>query len=499
MFVRSFIQTRIVLATGMLCAWATFDAALAQSTTAQRQPAMMFFDQRRLPDMEVERRNQEVLVEQRRVEEQRRTEAEASERNKATAARLAAEAQREAQRKIDEAGQLAEATAAKRDADRKAEQDKKAAAVADSEAKRVAEEARLATEAKRKADEDKQIAAAAEAETKRKAEEARLAKVASESSRAAELAKLAAEATQARRKADEAALAATPSVPKTTPAPPATPAANQTAALVAPAAPAPVPVPAVKPAANVPTGTCGAPKTGLTSLPAGRIQLAIQSACRLNEPVTLAYGDVTLARKLDGAGNATIFLDQIFGSAVGVTVRFVDGSSTQLLPVALPPTPNPISKVAIIWEKNVDLNLHALEAGAAIGKPGHVWSGGNTSPQQAEAAVVETGRGAGWISMADDGRVEGTKMEVYTFTHSPEQTSGVVAMAIEHASRGATATGDMCGSGALADVPFDVVILDSKGQVSRDNGIIPALTCGQPVSLAARYLREVVPDLRLRR
>jgi hypothetical protein len=591
MLTARFLQACFALTTGLFGAYALSSVGHAQSSTPQRQPPMMFFDQRRLPDMEVERRNQEVLVEQRRVEEQRRAEAEAAERNKATASRLAAEAQREAQRKIDEAGQLAEAAAAKNNAERKADEDRKASAAADSDAKRKAEEIRLATEAKRKADEarlaaeakrkadedkqvaadaeaeakrkadtdkqvaaaaeaetkrkaeearlaaeakrkadeDKQVAAAAEAETKRKAEEARLAAgakrkadedkqvaaaaeaetkrkaeearqlaVATEAKRAAELAKLAAEATEARRKADEARLAATAAAGADVGVTPVKP-ANQTAALIAPVAPPAVAPQVVKPAANAPSSGCPAPKTGVTSLPAGRMQLAIQSACRVNEPVTIAYGELNLVRKLDAAGSATVTLDQIFGPGEGVTLRFVDGATVQLSPTPLPPSAYPTSKVAIIWEKNVDLNLHAFEAGATIGKPGHIWSGGNALPQSVDAIIADAGRGAGWISTVDDGRNEGSKMEVYTFLHSPEQLTGVVALAIEHASRGSMPPADMCGSAALAEIPFDVIMIDNKGQVLRESGIVPAVACGQAIGENVRYLRGAVPDLRIRR
>lgn len=61
---------------------------------AQQKPTPLFFDSRRLPDLEVERRNQEVLQEQRRVIEERRLEAEALAKRRADETRIAAEAER---------------------------------------------------------------------------------------------------------------------------------------------------------------------------------------------------------------------------------------------------------------------------------------------------------------------------------------------------------------------------------------------------------------------
>ena len=139
----------------LACATSAASVAGMAVSHAQQRQAPMFYDARRLPDMEVERRNQEVLQEQRRASEERRLETEANSR------RLADEAKAQ-----------------------------EARIAAESAAKKKADDARVAAlETQRKADEDKRLAA--EAEAKKKADEA--ARVA---------------ALETQRKADEAARAA---------------------------------------------------------------------------------------------------------------------------------------------------------------------------------------------------------------------------------------------------------------------------------------------------
>ena len=424
----------------------------------------LFYDQRRLPDMEVERRNQEVIDEQRRVSAERRNEAEAMARKRAKdASRLAdAEKKAEEQRKAEEEKRVA----AEAEMTRKAEEDKRVALEA--ETKRKAEEERqrvaLDTETKRKAVEEQQRVAL-EAETKRKAEEERQ--------------RVALEA-ETKRKAEEEKQVAAAAVQR---------APAQTAALV----------PAITNSINTstaPAGSCEAAKVSASPLAGGRLQIAIDSPCRRAQNVTLRYGSYDFVRRLGPGGQATLVLDLFMGHKGPATLSFADGSNHNL--DTGPGDLTATSKVALIWQSPVDLDLHAIEGGGAFGKPGHRWPGAASTVEAAQAEATGNGRGAGFVSSIDDGGHEGTKIEVYTFVHSAEQESGAVSMLIDYVSRGAKPTGEMCGSGALAEIPFTVVVLDHKGQTTTENGIVPAAKCGETLTGNARYLRGALPDLRFR-
>ena len=407
-------------------------ASLAVSTgqvTAQQKQTPLFYDARRLPDMEVERRNQEVLTEQRRVAEERRAETEA------TAKRIASEA------KAQEARVAAEAVVKK-----KADDARTAAAEAD--AKKKADDARIA---------------AAEADAKKKADDARIA------------------AADAQRKVDEekrlaaASIAATPTSPSQRGQP-------QIAAL-APQITSP----------PSPGTSCEPTKAKTSQLAGGRMRISIDSPCRKGQSVALRYGSYEFGRKLDNAGRANIDLDLFQGNTISVGLSYTDGHSESLQPAARDLAE--FWKVALIWQAPVDLDLHAMENGALNGKAGHVWSNAASTAEAAKAQAVDTGRGAGFLSMSDDGSHEGTKIEVYTFFHTSDQPSGVVSMLLDYVTRGNNPTGEFCGTGAKASIPYEAVILSPKGITSRERGVVSPAACGVPLAPSARLIRDAVPDL----
>ena len=513
-----------------------------------------FVDPRRLPDPEQERRNQEAReAEAKRKAEEKRLAAEAEAKRKADEEkRLAAEAdakrkadeekrlaaEADAKRKADEAKRLAAEADAKRKADeekrlaaeaeakRKADEEKRLAAEA--EAKRKAdEEKRLAAEAeaKRKADEEKRLAAeaeakrkadaekrlAAEAEAKRKADDLRLAAEAEAKRRVdeqrlaaeAETLRLAAEANakrnaeaqrlaadeEARRVAEEQRFAEAEARRKAA-AEGQEP--GRLPALVAPRTAALLQTP--PPATG---GPCTPPQLKPEPLPGGVMKLTIDSPCRRGQSMTIGYGELSFVHKLDANGRAVVLLDMFLGPIEGFALEAADGWK-ETLP-AISRDSSEVSKVALIWQKPVDLDLHAVEGRAAPGSPGDVWSGRSLTAEAALAKAAASGRGAGFLSSSSTGAGDGSKVEVYTFIHGRDQDSGAVPFLLDHASRGAQPSGEMCGQGALAEVPYDVVILQRSGEIVRDTGIIPAAACGQPLAGPTRYLRNAVPDLRFRR
>ena len=473
---RPFKSTHVA---ALACATLASIGMFAGPVAGQQKQTPLFFDARRLPDMEVERRNQEVLAEQRRVAEERRLEAEANANRianeaKAQEARIAAEAvakkkaeearlaaaESEAKRKADEA----RIAAAEADAKKKADEARIAAAEAD--AKKKADEARIAAaaEAQRKADEDKKRALA-DAEAKKKADEARIA---------------AAAAAEAQRKSDEEKRAA----------------ASIAAATAVPAQRVLPQVAALAPQVTSPpsqAANCEPTKAKTSPLAGGRMRIAIDSACRKGQNVSLRYGNYEFIRKLDNAGRATVDLDLFQGNADPVILNYPDGHSESFQPAARDLAE--VWKVALIWQAPVDLDLHAMENGTLAGKAGHVWSGAASTAEAAKAQSTESGRGAGFMSMSTDGSYEGSKIEVYTFFHTPDQPSGVVSMLLDYVSRGNNPSGDFCGTGAKASIPYEAVILSPKGTTSRERGVISPAVCGVPLSASARLIRDAIPDL----
>lgn len=243
-------------------------------------------------------------------------------------------------------------------------------------------------------------------------------------------------------------------------------------------------------------GDCPPPKVTAEAVPGGRARLALAAPCHGGKPMRLQYGDYTFERPLDASGQAAFLVDLFQGTGVPVAIVLADSAPQT---ITLPPTDlEKVSKIAIVWTAPVNLDLHAFAYGAADRDPGHVWADAPSSLETARQASAK-GQGQGFLSSADDGQAQGPKVEVYTYLHGSEDAPGTVAMALDYESRGTTPKGDTCGQGALASVPFDVIVVERGRLVSRESGIIAAASCGTTLATAARYARSAVPELRIRR
>lgn len=210
----------------------------------------------------------------------------------------------------------------------------------------------------------------------------------------------------------------------------------------------------------------------------------VGSPCRGGETVRFGYGGATIEHVLDSAGRLEMTLDLFAGTSSPVAIVFQDGASREV-----PARANDldrIEKVTLIWRSTVDLDLHVFEYGASFGQAGHVWSQAPSSAQSAREQGEATKRGRGFLSRADNGRAAGDKIEVYTFFRQPEQAAGTISIAVDHATRGDTASGAACGNGPQSEVRFETIVV-ARGQAVREAGILAAVACGTPMAAEARY------------
>lgn len=280
----------------------------------------------------------------------------------------------------------------------------------------------------------------------------------------------------------------TPAPPPATPpaTPPESPKSTTTAAALSPAM-----------SAAKPPLACADPEITTTALDGGRMGLAIKAACHKNEDVRLAYGGATFVHRLDGNGKLDLVLDCFAGDAKPAELTFADNA-----PKSIPIVANDlarVSKVAILWQAPVNLDLHAFEYAALAGQRGHIFAG---TPGSAAAALKETEagpRGRGFMSTASDGKTSGDKVEVYTFFNRDDQTTGAVDFAIDDETRGDMPTAANCTGGAEAEVPYRVSLLIRGKVAGTEKGRIGAAACGAALSPAVRLARGALPVLKARK
>lgn len=257
----------------------------------------------------------------------------------------------------------------------------------------------------------------------------------------------------------------------------------------------------VQPAAAIATplaaATCGPHSIETTPQDGGMMRVDITSNCRANQLVQLAYGGAVLVRRLDNAGRLNFVHDCFAGQTDDLLITFVDGSQEKRPIVAN--DLDKLSKIAVIWNTPINLDLHAFEYSAGFGKSGHVWEQAASTLVSAREISLGGRRGRGYLSTNDDGRGLGDKLEVYTFFHHDEQTSGVIAMGLDYETRGGIPAGMTCGSGVFAEVRYQVVLLGRRGQATRENGVLSAVPCGATIASQVRFDPLLLPSIRVQR
>ena len=230
---------------------------------------------------------------------------------------------------------------------------------------------------------------------------------------------------------------------------------------------------------------CAAPVLEGEARDAGMMRLVVRSSCHAGQEVHIAYGGVDQVRQLDAIGELDTEIDCFAGTKGDVTVRFDDGTTRQIAVTAR--DLDRVSKVALIWQAPVNLDLHAFEYGAQPGESGHRWNRAASTLEAARHAATRVGRGSGFISTAADGRTRGDQVEVYTFVHADGQSRGIVSFALDHAMDGAGLSQASCGDGALAEVGFRITVHSPTRKRLDDGGLIAPAECGTSIAKEQRY------------
>ncbi len=152
------------------------------------------------------------------------------------------------------------------------------------------------------------------------------------------------------------------------------------------------------------------------------ILLFITAECKPQMPVTISHAGMEFSVLMGDDGTASISFPALERVAE-IDVTFADG--TQASTQAIVPRIDQMTRIAVSWRGDADLDLHAFEYGAAEDDEGHVWSGAPRSPQ------VARNTGGYLLELGEPGIVDGAHAEVYTMPIRRDQRRGIVAMSLE--------------------------------------------------------------------
>jgi len=135
---------------------------------------------------------------------------------------------------------------------------------------------------------------------------------------------------------------------------------------------------------------CGLSVTA-EAMPGAMAALYIMEPCAPNARVTITHGPLVFATRTDAMGLLTLDIPALETPAF-LSVRIEDGAAATAL-VGLPDLID-YARVAITWEEDRGLQLHAFESGAEFGDPGHIWQ---EAPGSVAEAVIGTGGFLTWL------------------------------------------------------------------------------------------------------
>jgi hypothetical protein len=231
---------------------------------------------------------------------------------------------------------------------------------------------------------------------------------------------------------------------------------------------------------------CEAPMIEVAPRPGGQVQFNIQSPCRKGELAVGRYSEVVIMERLDASGNLTFQLDCFLGDREVALIFADDWRTTKHV---CPATEHSLTKVAIVWQDRVDLDLHAFEYAAL---PGSAYDRSARNPGSyaaAQAEYLQSGRSHGFISTMSDGQRLGHNVEVYTLLRHPAEPRGLIAMAVGLGAHNDAADAGSCNSREPVRVDLDVYVLERGSRLRIYQRTFAAPPCGAP----SRFITNLVP------
>lgn len=156
------------------------------------------------------------------------------------------------------------------------------------------------------------------------------------------------------------------------------------------------------------------------ALPGAMVALDVMAPCRPDMRVEIAHADLTFAAATDRTGLLTVDVPALETPAI-FTIRLADGE--EAVTIAGLPDLIDIARVAVSWQGDLGIELHAFEDGAEFGAPGHVW-------QDAPGSAADTAIGAGGFltSLGDPGLDSPRLAQVYSY---PRASGGAPRLSVD--------------------------------------------------------------------
>jgi hypothetical protein len=237
--------------------------------------------------------------------------------------------------------------------------------------------------------------------------------------------------------------------------------------------------------------SCATPAIEVAPQPGGQGLVRIHSPCRKGELVVGLYGEFVIMERLDQSGNLAFQLDCFLGDREVALIFADDRRATNH---ACATAEGTLTKIAIVWQDRVDLDLHAFEYAAL---PGTAYDRSARNPgsyKAAQAEFVQSGRSHGFMSTVSDGQEAGHNIEVYTLLRHPAEPRGLIALAVGLGANDAGANVAACNNSRREPLRVDinVYLLEPGMKVRSYERTFAAAPCD---GASARYVTNLMPNI----
>ncbi|PWE33534.1 hypothetical protein DDZ14_04915 [Maritimibacter sp. 55A14] len=158
------------------------------------------------------------------------------------------------------------------------------------------------------------------------------------------------------------------------------------------------------------------------ALPGAMVSLSLDAPCQARQRVTIRHGGLEFDTRTSAYGGLSLMVPALERQAA-YSVYFGDGQSASATVTV--PDGDDVDRVVLQWQGAVDLDLHALEFGAAEGSNGHVRPGAGRSPLHALRV------GGGFLTELGDPGLDRPRLaEIYSLPHGTRTPEGAVRLMV---------------------------------------------------------------------
>lgn len=190
---------------------------------------------------------------------------------------------------------------------------------------------------------------------------------------------------------------------------------------------------------------------------AARSIVSVDAPCHANTIAELQYSGLRFAVPLDETGKGALTALGFEPNAPAL-LSFVNGEKIDFdLPFK---GMNRVSRVAVVWDMPIELELNAIEFDGAIDGPDHV------HPENPRGFADVRRSGGGFLDTYRGYAGVGQNAQIYTFWHRKGGRLGVVELMIDFASRNRDHLEGTCGDG-IYSAPNFLILRSEDGRVER--------------------------------